>query len=317
MTVTSFDLRSAAALLLVAGLLSACGSGSGNGATSTPTTTSTPDSATTTTNIATATSPAPSTTTSSSATVELPDNLVVVGDWGSGTAPEGAVAGAMQRYVRDNDVAAILTTGDNFYSDDAEFLMQPYGWVAEETIDWWITWGNHDVESDSRVEAVNKTFDKPPRWGVHSWGAIDVIVLDSNQITSLEQGAFLLRAMAGSERPTVIVLHHPPYSCSHHGSTTEVVNQVIGIFDEDVFLVLSGHDHNYQRFENQDVTYVVTGGGGRSLYDLQECPANHPERLAGAELHHFLALQQQESSLQMTVFDVNGETIESLRLELP
>jgi acid phosphatase len=248
---------------------------------------------------------------------EPPGALLVVGDWGSGTLPQGAVAGAMERYSDDIEVDAVLTTGDNFYSDDTEFLMHPYRWMENHEIPWWITWGNHDVESTERIEAVNQTFDDPPRWTVHQWGRVDVVIIDSNQISSLGQAGFLLQTMSASHRPTIITLHHPPYSCSHTESTIELVSELATLLDDDVVLVLAGHDHNYQRFESAGVTYIVSGGGGQSLYDLQECPDNHPEMLAGFELHHFVALRQTGTSIEATSLDVNGEPIDAVSITLP
>ena len=223
----------------------------------------------------------------------------------------------MERYTVSRRVEAILTTGDNFYSDDGTFLMQPYHWVSDRGIDWWVTWGNHDIESETRIKAVNSIFDDPPRWTVHEWGAVDVVILDSNQVDSIEQAVFFLAAMANSDRPIIVALHHPPYSCSHHGSTTEIVNQWVSILDQDVILVLSGHDHSYQRFESEGITYVVTGGGGRFLRPLSNCSENHPERLAGAELHHFLTLEQTESSIELTAIDVNGVPFDQVSIAIP
>ncbi len=223
----------------------------------------------------------------------------------------------MQRYAESNEVDAILTTGDNFYSDDAEFLMQPFEWVEELGIPYWIAWGNHDIETASREEVVNQTFGNPPRWIVHQWGRIDVIILDSNQVGSVEQAAFFLEAMAESNRPTIVALHHPPYSCSHHGSTTEVVDAFMGLLDQDVFLVLAGHEHSYQRFEKEEIAFVVTGGGGRHLRPLQECAEGHPPRLAGAEAFHFVALSQSQDELTLEAIDVNGDVFDSIVLPLP
>ena len=241
----------------------------------------------------------------------------MVGDWGSGTVPQGAVAGAMERYARDSPIRAVLTTGDNFYSDDAEFLMQPYQWVTRSGIDWWVTWGNSDVESQTRINVVNDAFGDPPRWTVLEWGEVDIVILDSNQVTSITQAAFFLDAMAASDRPMVIALHHPPFSCSHQGATTEIVNQWVGILDSDVVMVLSGHDHSYQRFEDNGVTYIVSGGGGRELRPLTDCPDDHPERLAGAELHHFVALEQTNDAILITAIDVNGDAFDEWSIPLP
>ena len=306
------------AFALVGLLTGACAPGAVPGQTTEQRpTSSTSTSSTSTSTTAPLETPQVITTTSVAPAPDLAPDLLVVGDWGSGTLPQGAVAGAMQRYAESTDVAAVLTTGDNFYSDNADFLMQPFEWVEESGIPFWLTWGNHDIETETREQVVDDVFDSPPRWTTYEWGPIDVIILDSNQVDSIPQAAFFLNAMAASDRPTIVSLHHPPYSCSHHGSTTDVVNQFVGVLDDDIFLVLAGHDHSYQRFENEGVSYVVTGGGGRALRPLTECPENHPERLAGAEAFHFVALHQTETTVDLFAIDVNGDVIDEVSLELP
>ena len=270
--------------------------------------------ATTSTSERSATSTVGSPPTTSAAN---PANLLVVGDWGSGHPAQTAVADAMSQHSAETEVSAILTTGDNFYNDDLELLMQPFGWATESDIPFWITWGNHDVESETRIAAVNQAFDDPPRWDVYEWGAVDVIVLDTNQITSPQQALFFLNAMGDSDRPTIVAMHHPPYSCAHEGSTTKLVDQVVEVLDDDVLLVLSGHEHVYQRFERDGIAYVVTGGGGATIYELSQCPVNQPEPLAGEATHHFLALEQTTTSVQVTAINVNGDAIDEFTVPFP
>jgi hypothetical protein len=222
----------------------------------------------------------------------------------------------MARYAETNRVAAILTTGDNFYSSDAEFLLQPLDWAFQQDIPFWVTWGNHDVETPDRIEAVEQAFDSPPRWSLHEWGAVDIVILDSNQVGSLEQIQFLMERLASSDDPSAVVFHHPALSCSSYGDTETVLETWVPQFDDDVVLVLSGHDHNYQRFAESGVTYVVSGGGGSPLHELEECPVDHPLRVAGEAVHHFLVLTQGEDEIEIEVIDVNGDTVDSFPVSL-
>lgn len=302
--------------VLLAVLAAACSPGQAENTTSTETpTASSTTTAPTTTLSGPPTTPAPTTTSTTPEPVHAED-LLVVGDWGSGTLPQGAVAGAMSRYAENNEIAAIVTTGDNFYSDDAEFIMEPYGWATQAGIPFWIAWGNHDVESSERVAALEETFDDPPRWAVHDWGAVDVVILDSTQTDSDEQAEFLVETLQSSDDPTIIAFHHPPYSCGDHGGSVGVQDQWLDDLDEDVFLVLSGHEHNYQRFELSTVTYVVTGGGGASLTELAECGTVGPEMVAGESIHHFLVLEQSDV-ISVRSLDVNGQVIDEFTLGLP
>ena len=71
----------------------------------------------------------------------------------------------------------------------------------------------------------------------------------------------------------VVYFHRPPYSSGfEHGSDLTIRNAFAPIFEQNgVQLVLSGHDHDYERTlpmktstrsVRQPVTYIVSGGGG-------------------------------------------------------
>lgn len=300
--------RSLAGVVGLVVAVAACG-----GAPAADTSTSSSSTPATTSTVPTTTTSPPAATTTSP-DVEVGD-LLVIGDWGSGTMPQGAVAGAMWTYSENNEVAAILTTGDNFYNDDFEFLMEPYGWVEDAGIPWWVTWGNHDRETPTRTEGVNDVFDDPPPWTVHEWGPVDVIILDSTQVESTEQADFFDEALSGSGRPTIVVFHHPRYSCGTATDTEDVAAWVSG-FDDDVVLALSGHEHNYQRFEEGGVVYAVSGGGGAGLTELTPCPDGNPPLVAGESVHHFLTLSQSEDGLTVSAIDVNGSVIDQFDVAL-
>ncbi|HSM45458.1 MAG TPA: metallophosphoesterase, partial [Acidimicrobiia bacterium] len=294
-------------------ILAGCGGDAGTTTTDASTTTSVM--ATTTSSTVAVTSTAPSTTTTTLGD-RGSDALLVIGDWGSGTLPQGAVAGAMMRYAEDNAVEAILTTGDNFYSDDAEFLMHPFGWATEAGIPFWITWGNHDLDSAARIAAVNEAFDDPPRWTTHRWGNVLVVILDSNQPDSDDQIDFLTETLADTDLPTLVVFHHPPYRCGSYGHNETIQQNWVTRFDDDVLLVLSGHEHTYERFEDGGITYVVTGGGGATLTEVGACPAVGPQASAAESTHHFLVLEQADN-VTVTVVDTGGEPIDEFELALP
>lgn len=243
--------------------------------------------------------------------------LLVVGDWGSGTTPQDDVANTMAVYARDREIAAVVTTGDNFYSDSVDELMEPWSWVSEREIPFVVAWGNHDVEGPDRIAAVDEALDRPPRWAVYQWGNIDLVVLDSNQVDSEEQLRFLEETLGSSRDPAIVVFHHPPYTCGEHRDDQDVIEDWVSRFDDDVFLVLNGHDHNYQRFESAGVTYIVSGGGGRYLYDLRPCRPGHPELLAGEAVHHFVVLEQGENEVLATALDSRGEVVDQTRMRLP
>ena len=89
-----------------------------------------------------------------------------------------------------------------------------------------------------------------------------IVGLDSNLVDDPAQRAFLERTLAGAtERWRIVMLHHPPYSAGYQGSDKDVRRAFVPIFERyGVQLVLSGHDHDYQRSRVLDgTTYVVSG----------------------------------------------------------
>src|SRR6185436_11897430 len=77
----------------------------------------------------------------------------------------------------------------------------------------------------------------------------------------------------------VVYFHRPPYSTGfEHGSDLTIRAVFAPIFEQNgVQLVLSGHDHDYERTQPMKtstdpsatpVTYIVSGGGGAPTYTV-------------------------------------------------
>jgi len=49
-----------------------------------------------------------------------PIRLAVIGDFGTGSSDEYQVAALIEAMAEDDPIAAVVTTGDNFYNDDVE-----------------------------------------------------------------------------------------------------------------------------------------------------------------------------------------------------
>jgi hypothetical protein len=74
-----------------------------------------------------------------------------------------------------------------------------------------------------------------------------------------------------------VIIHRPPHTSAtdgiHHPRVQEIelgkmleARQQKSIRPK--FVVISGHVHNYERFENNGVTYIVSGGGGAHPHPL-------------------------------------------------
>ena len=78
-------------------------------------------------------------------------------------------------------------------------------------------------------------------------------------------------------------------------------------------LAVSGHEHNYERSRPADgVTYVVTGGGGQTLYD--DLQRRQDWSVTRALTHEFLLADFTMSSASVRAIGEDGQTLDSFSL---
>jgi hypothetical protein len=131
------------------------------------------------------------------------------------------------------------------------------------------------------------------------------------------QGQWLAQDLA--QHPSACTLaywHHPRFSSGEHGNILEM-RDVWAILDEhDADLVLSGHDHDYERFASQDadgnasangVRSFVVGTGGRSLRDFGATAAN--SELRSRSSYGVLQLQLDPTSYTWQFMPVAGGSL--------
>ena len=224
-----------------------------------------------------------------------PIRLIAIGDFGVGGTSERSFGAAVRRFEASNPADALVSLGDSDYSGSPTTFHQnwraSFGWLAHARVDVAGVLGNHDV----RVERGRYEYDElhmPNRYYRRVVGPVEVYLLDSNAIDPA-QTAWLRRSLSRSTaRWRIAVHHHPAFTCGSYFSNPDVVAQWVPLFERyRVQLVLSGHDHNYQRFAaRRGVRYIIHGGGGTRQYDLADCPAGYPRRLAARQEQGFLYL---------------------------
>ncbi len=111
------------------------------------------------------------------------------------------------------------------------------------------------------------------------YGNVHFVGLDSNRPNGEKtaQDAWLRRDLAAHQSATwrVVFLHHTPYTCvdiaQRRLDSAGLRARLEPIFQAGrVQLVITGHDHTYQRHVGPTgIQYVVSGGGGAPLYDIR------------------------------------------------
>jgi len=218
--------------------------------------------------------------------VPNPVRFAVIGDYGDGGESEGMVA----ELIKSWDPDFIITTGDNNYPHGEESTIDshigqfyadfiyPYQGEYESDAEinrFFPTLGNHDVWT-KKGEAYLDYFTLPgnERYYTFTRDFVQFFALNSNAMEpdgfrrDSAQAQWLDNEMARSETLWQIVyFHQPPYSSGNHGSS-EYMRWPFKEWGAD--LVINGHDHNYERFEIDGLTYIVNGLGGHSIYDFED-----------------------------------------------
>ena len=198
--------------------------------------------------------------------------LAAVGDIGHVGGRGTATAATVRRLDRARPFDALLVLGDNVYpwGDPAllpETLFTPYAAVLDGGTLLLPILGNHDV-AQGHGEGQVRALGMPGRWYAKEVGnQLLFIGLDSTQAGNPEQRHWLEETLAAAgDRWVVVAAHHPPYSAGYEGSSLETRRAFAPLFERHgVELVLSGHDHDYQRSKViRGVTYVVTGAASET-----------------------------------------------------
>jgi predicted phosphodiesterase len=117
-------------------------------------------------------------------------------------------------------------------------------------------------------------------------------------------------------RATIVVVHVAPFSSSsvHPGDSLAVRSAWVPLFEQArVSLVISGHFHDYERLEVNDIPYLVTGGGSSTLYAQGTLL---PQSQAFRRQSHFVLGEIDGESMRLTAIGLDGQTIDQLTVRL-
>ncbi|MDP9394642.1 MAG: metallophosphoesterase, partial [Actinomycetota bacterium] len=243
-----------------------------------------------------ATSPA----ADASATGEAAGTAVVVtfaGDIAAGTAGTPQYVNAMSTgdLIRRIDPAYALTGGDNAYQSAT---------ATEIRTKYEPTWGsfraktrpvpgNHEYKSAGAQPYYDYFFGGTQRrYYAFSPGAGWRFYMLNCEIDcgrGSTQENWLRRDLAAHPgMHFAAVLHRPRFSSGAHGSSLLPASLWTVLERAGGDIVLSGHDHHYERFAKQDASgrafarglrQFVVGTGGARLYDIRSARANSEKRL--------------------------------------
>jgi calcineurin-like phosphoesterase family protein len=196
--------------------------------------------------------------------------FAVVGDFGSGTANEAAVASMIESWHPD----FVLTVGDNAYPLGSPELLDrdifgPYAAVMRKSA-WFPALGNHDVKANGgkpEIEAFHSLGNE--RWYRFTWGNAAVVVLDSDVAVApgSPQLRFARRSLSLPSCFRFAAWHHPPWEPPASRISPGLRRTIVPLVEKDgVQVVFDGHLHAYARSRpHHGVLYVAVGTGGAEL----------------------------------------------------
>jgi 3',5'-cyclic AMP phosphodiesterase CpdA len=256
---------------------------------------------------------------SGSSSAQTKVSFLAMGDYGVGGSRELALGLRMKSYESRHPANMLVALGDNDYLSSPTLFrsnwQRAFGWARHSGLRVGGVIGNHDYET-GRGRYELRTLGMPGSYYTRKLGEVQLFFLDSNNVSS-RQTAWLEQQLSESGATWKVALfHHPPYTCGGHSGNTSVAREWVPLFEDyGVQLVLSGHDHNYQRFAARNgVTYVVDGGGAAGLYRVRACPRSYPPRAAALYQHGFLSVSATDEQLDVYAVDMRGRATDHARL---
>jgi len=263
--------------------------------------------------------------------------FLAFGDSGTGSAEQMKVAALLS--AEQADVA--IHMGDIIYPFGAlgnpigeydDKFFKPYeGFLSRMPI--YPVIGNHDLIAllggpykDTFYLPDNGNALAKELYFSFEWGDAKFIALETTGLFLVPLGEhmrWLQREISSNTRKWLIVyMHVPLYSCGNHGDSSILQNVLGPMFENGrVDLVLTGHDHDYERTKpikqfNRDPAYpglvhVLTGGGGAGTYGI-----NPNSRTAVAvRTNHYMRFHAHGDDLDGEAIDLNGAVIDSFTIK--
>jgi hypothetical protein len=191
--------------------------------------------------------------------------------------------------------------------------------------------GNHEFHGDPQ-EALEHWWNAFPQMRDRRWYSVELgsavytIALDSD--TSLLKGSPQLNwlneqltHLPTTTRFVFISLHHPPVAdfqirinVSHNPRPNEIElrNDLEALAPQmkAKIVVSAGHIHNYERFERNGVTFLVSGGGAASPVDVERASDDLYQNKEFPN-YHFVEFELHGDTLEGKMYrlaDANAET---------
>lgn len=250
--------------------------------------------------------------------------FAVIGDSGRGDVPQHEVARQMVEWRAKFSFEFVVMLGDNIYDrhtpkDYVEKFEEPYAALLAAGVQFYAAIGNHDDPGQINYAKFNMegrryyTFRKSERRlaGLTGAGA-RFFVLDSRSFDP-QQLEWLRKELAESGTNWKIAyFHHPIYTSGRYRGLARALRLVLEpiLIAGDVDVVLSGHEHVYERtIPQHGISYFVSGAAGSlRIGDVRPSPIT----ARGYDRdYHFMLIEIIGHELYFQAINRKGETVDA------
>jgi calcineurin-like phosphoesterase family protein len=232
----------------------------------------------------------------------------------------------------------LMVTGDMPYAGSRKEDWQVY---RDETSSWSAkqmlvlpTIGNHEVHGGAEKGIANYLATYPGLKGHRYYsvlmGSIEVISLD---MTSPSGGTSTQATWFAAQLDHIpkqveflFILYHTPWVVDQQSQLFTnlpskealTLRHLMEIHLHKIHakvIVLSGHIHNYERFERNDVEYVISGGGGAEPYPLLFRGSADLYRDTAFPVYHYLTMDYEHGRLHAVMWKVKDPDADTLSVE--
>jgi hypothetical protein len=241
--------------------------------------------------------------------------FAVIGDTGSGSSKQRDVGNMMVQYRVLFPFEFVLMMGDNMYGGEApkdfeKKFSEPYKVLLDNKVKFYATLGNHDLPLQVNYVNFNMNGKEYYRFkkGNVAFYSLNSNYMDPKQVKWLES-----ELAKDTSDWKICFFHHPPYSSAKkHGSDDQLREVVEPIFIKyGVNVVLTGHDHVYERIKPQKgIYYFVSGAGGKLRSGDVKDSSPLTERSYDRDMH-FMLFEVAGDQLYFQAISRTGDTVDS------
>jgi len=250
--------------------------------------------------------------------------FAVIGDSGRGDQAQNQVAAQIVAWREKFPFDLVLMLGDNIYDrhtaeDYAAKFERPYKPLLDAGVTFQAAIGNHDDAAQIHYEKFNMggqryyTFRKSDQpLGPVTGGGVRFFALDSRSFDP-EQLEWLRKGLEQSgSRWKVVYFHHPIYTSGRYGTAARTLRLVLEplLVQGNVDVVLSGHEHFYERLVPQrGIMYFISGAAG-SLREHDIRPSDLMARGFDTD-YSFMLMEITGDELFFQSISRTGETVDA------